>query len=109
MPIKRRNIVTEVIKLKNCIMKRMEVEVSCSQSAGNIVRRVLNRCEVLGVIACRNNDHSAGVLTGRSLNSRTALCQSVLLGTVYCYTLDLKPVFNKTVSSLVGNSADCRP
>ena len=85
----------------------MEVEVGRSQSARNVVRRVLNRCEVLGVIACRNNDHSAGVLTGRSLNSRTALCQSVLLGTVYRYTLDLKPFFNKAVSSLVGNSADC--
>ena len=46
------------------------------------------------------------MLTGRSLNSGAALCQSVFFGTVNRYSLDFKPFFNKSVSSLIGNSTD---
>ena len=80
MLIECRHIVTEIIKLQNRVMKRMEVKVSGSVNRIRIIGGVLNWREILGVHIRRHNNHAARVLTRCALNADAALNKALLLG-----------------------------
>ena len=107
MLIERRHIMAENIKLEYRIMERMEVEMRCSRALVRIVRRVLDRREVLRLFIVRHNDHSAGVLTGCALYSDAALDESVFLRTLNGHAFFIEPFFDKAVGGLIGESTDC--
>lgn len=107
MLIERRHIVAENIKLEYRIMERMEVEMRCSSALVGIVRRVLDRCEVLRLFIVRHNDHSAGVLAGCALYSDAALDESVFLRTLNGHAFFIEPLLDEAIGGLIGESTDC--
>lgn len=107
MLIERRHIVAEDIKLEYRIMERMEVEMRCSSALVGIVRRVLDRREVLSLFIVRHNDHSAGVLAGCALYSDAALNQSLFLRTLNGHAFFIEPLLDEAIGGLIGESTDC--
>ena len=71
--IDRRHIMAELVELGDGVMDGMEVEVGGDVVGRHIVRRVLNRTEIVDVVRPRHNNHSARVLTCGSLNTGAAL------------------------------------
>ena len=78
---------SELIKFCNCIVNRMEVEVSGNIVGLHIVCRVLNRTEVVNFACSRYNNHTARVLTRCTLNARTAESKSLDFSLMKNHTL----------------------
>ena len=63
-------------------MNGMEVEVGGDDIGIRVVRRVLDRAEILGLVIVRYDDHAARMLPGRSFDAGTADRQAVDFGVV---------------------------
>ena len=53
----------QFVQLEQGIVQVLELEVGGQQAACHIVRRVLDRTEIVDLVGVRHNDHAAGVLT----------------------------------------------
>ena len=53
----------------------MKVEVGGQNIAVCLIRRMLDRREIVHLIIRRDNDHAAGMLTGGALDTGAAFCQ----------------------------------
>ena len=84
----------------------LKVKVSCICTLFLIIRRILNRCKILNCIFIRNNNHTAGVLTGSTLNACATYCQTVnlCLWSSSKQSALVKIFHNIAIGSLVGNS-----
>ena len=71
----------EIIKLKNGIMKGVEVKVGSSRVALRVIGRMLNGSEIRRFEAVRHNNHAARVLTRSSFYTGTASGEPVLFCT----------------------------
>ena len=98
---------TEVIKLQNCVMKRMEVKVSRGLPLCCVIGRILNGGEVLRLKSVRNNNHSARMLTGRALDTGAADCEPCLLRTGNLSSPFVKVLFDEAECRFIRNRSDC--
>ena len=96
----------QIIKLKNSIMKSVEVEVCCFCIALAVVSRVLNGSEVRIIKCIGHNNHTARVLTRCSLYTGATDSQTVFFGFRYNLTSFGKILFNISVSCFIGNTGN---
>ena len=99
---------TQLVQLQQRIVKRiLKVKVCGISALALIVRRVLNRRKILHLVLVRHNHHAARVLAGGTLNTGTAILQSLNLrlggGAVQTPLLQVldhiaKAVFSATVA-----------
>ena len=102
-----RNIVSELIKFCDCIMNWMEVEVGCNVIWVHIICRMLYRAEIVNIVCSRYNNHTAGVLTCGSLNSRTTDCKTLFLSLVHYKTSLLCKLLNEAECCFFGYCRNC--
>ncbi len=87
-------------------MDGMEVEVGGDDVRIDVVRRVLDRAEILGLVIVRYDDHAARMLPGRSFDAGTADRQAVDFGVVQDQSALLGVFFDITERGLVGHGGD---
>ena len=103
MLVKRRYNVSEFVKFKYGIMEGVECEVSGDDLRIRSISRMLNRCEVVNIVIRRNNDHSSGVLTCGTLDSRTADGKTGQFRIIEGYAVFLAVFLNVAVSGLFSH------
>lgn len=61
------HIVAQFVQLQQRIMEIFELKVGGQQTARHIVRRVLDRTEIVDLVGIRHDHHAAGMLAGGSV------------------------------------------
>ena len=67
------------IQLQQVVLHRVVLKVRGDDIGVGIIRRVLDRAEIVNLHIAGNDDQTAGVLTGGTLDAHTALGQPVVL------------------------------
>ena len=101
------NIVSELIKLGDCIMDWMEIKMSSYIIRINIVGRMLNRTEIINIICSWNNNHSSGMLPCSSFYTCASYCKALFFSLVHYNSALLSIFFNKTKRSFFSNCRYC--
>ena len=97
---------TELIELEEIVLHAVIFKMRGDDVAVGIVRRMLYRAEIRHVLVLRDDDQTAGMLSGGPFYAHEALCEPVLLRLARLEPALFEILHHIAVGRLFGERAD---
>ena len=94
----------QFVQLEQGVVQVLKLEVGGQQTARYVIRRVLDRTEIVDLVGVRHDHHAAGVLTCGALDAGAAQRQAVFLGVVHGALPLVQIFFNIAVGRFILNT-----